>query len=116
MAEDVDTFVKRVEENSIWIALHINGLDQRKCFGIEHRDGLTAREPMSRLRINSRSMRADHRNIANMFERVQIEDRNSRSCARPRDVEPPPRRIRVNIIKAAIAANLGRLQHFVWSD
>jgi hypothetical protein len=46
VAEDIDSLVKRVKENPVRIALHVDGLDHRKGLGIEHGDRFAGRKPV----------------------------------------------------------------------
>ncbi len=44
VTENPDPLVKRIEQNAVRVALHLNGLDGLEGLGIPHDDGLAAAE------------------------------------------------------------------------
>jgi hypothetical protein len=55
-----------------------------------------------------------HSDFAHGGQRIQIEHRDSGAgSSGPRDVQPPPVDVRVDVVETAGAADLDRLHHFV---
>src|SRR6478672_11156703 len=91
---------------------------------------MVARDAVAGLRTDRRAVAADTRNLADLFQGVEVEDRqpflDSRDCrggisrsARADgvagNVEASPFRLRVDVVPAALPANFRCLENFVRS-
>src|SRR5712691_1118057 len=83
------------------------------------RDRLAAREAMARLRVDRGAIASDAGNLADRFERVEIEDRQPclddrrRGRSATRDVQPASGDVSIDVVPAAFSANPSRLEHLV---
>src|SRR4051794_12786736 len=76
MAEDVDPLIEVIEEDTVGTrGPYVDLLEERRGFGVEHRDlWMVAGEAVAGLRIDRRTVAADAGDLAHLVERVEIED------------------------------------------
>ena len=121
VAEHVDPLVEAIEVDAVRLCrARIDGLDERHGLRVKHRDGLAAGESMARLRVYRGAIASYAGNLADQFERVEIEDRQScldrrrrRGRSAARDVQPAPGGVGIDVVPATFSADPGRLEHLV---
>src|SRR5882672_1163185 len=114
MTQIVDPFVEWVEQNSVRVALHIDGLNHRESLAVKHHDGFTSEETMVNLWIDSDSMSDGIGDFSNRCQSIQIKYGDSAGGAAAWDIQPASSGVRKNIVKSARAAYFGRLQYLIW--
>ena len=110
MAEDPDAVVERVEDDAVGAALHVNGFDLLRRFGVPHRDRLAAGEAVSDSGIHGRAARLGFRDIAGGCKSIQVVDGDARRHTAARNVKAASVEVRVDVIEAPIAADLDGFQ------
>jgi len=113
VAEYPDALVKRVEQNAVRAALHLDGLDGFEGLGVPHDHRFAAAEAVMVLGVDGGPARAGLGNLTDRCQRIEVVHRDARILAGARDVQPPPGLVRVDIVETTVAADLGGLQHFV---
>src|SRR5262249_31712551 len=123
MAEYVDALVEGVGQDAVRPALwvHVDGFDQSLGFDIPHRNRAAAGKPMSGFDVDGRAIRPGIGDFTGWGKTVEIENGHAAGkrvvalYGAAWDVEPPPGSIRLDVIEAAQATYLRRLQHFIGS-
>jgi len=115
VAEHPHARVERIEHDAVRAALHVDRLDHRQRFGIPHHHRFAAPKPVMGLGIHSHAPRVGLRDLAHRRQRIQIEHRNPGHVgrSRPRDIQPPPIHVGVDVVETSSAADLDRLHHLV---
>src|SRR5665213_2149624 len=113
VAQNPDAVVERIVEDAIGSALHIDLPDQRFRLRIPHRDRLAAAKAVTGLWRYRRAMRADIRDFARRFQRVEVEHRHAAHGAGARDVKAASVAVGVDVVEPSVTANFGCFQYLI---
>jgi hypothetical protein len=113
VGQDVGAPGSLVGDVAVGVPARVDGLDDLKGVGVEHGDGFAGGKAVVESGVDGGTMRGDAVDLADLDERVQIEDMQRAGRAGAGDVEPACGGVGIEVVGAALAADLGRGEHLV---